>query len=219
FLNPLYIALDKVPCLKVSVEQPIPEHGAFVDYAAVATYKNDLLRMMWRDWPSACAENEDMAKDFDRFRLERGETLRLHALFEAISRQMVQDGHGAEWTTWPQEFRSAGSLAVADFQREQSDEVVFYEWLQWLADRQLADAARRARNAGMRIGRYLDMAVGEAPGGSGTWSRPTDFVRDATVGAPPDYFSAEGHGWGVAGFSPLALWQQNLKPFLDLVRG
>jgi len=71
----------------------------------------------------------------------------------------------------------------------------------------------------MRIGLYLDMAVGEAPGGSATWSHPADFVRDATVGAPPDYFSAEGQGWGVAGFSPLALWQQNLKPFLDLVRG
>src|SRR5690606_28046828 len=46
-----------------------------------------------------------------------------------------------------------------------------------------------------------------------------DYVANATVGAPPDYFSAEGQGWGVAGFSPLALWQKELAPFLDLVRG
>lgn len=219
FLNPLYIALDKVPGLEASLSSPPPEQGEYVDYAAVARYKIEALRSLWQDWSAACADREDLLDAFEHFRTERGEMLTLHALFEAISLDMVADGFEAEWTTWPEVYRSPEGKSVQEFRRENAEEVAFHEWLQWLSDYQLADAARRAREAGMRIGLYLDMAVGEAPGGSATWSKPEDYVANATAGAPPDYFSAEGQGWGVAGFSPLALWQKELAPFLDLVRG
>src|SRR5690606_30518743 len=214
FLNPLYIALDKVPGLEASLSSPPPEHGEYVDYAAVARYKIEALRSLWQDWSAACADREDLLDAFERFRAERGEMLILHALFEAISLQMVADGFEAEWTTWPEDYRSPESKTVQEFRRENAEEVAFHEWLQWLADVQLADAARRACEAGMRIVRYHGTAVGESPGDSARWSEPEVYVANAAVGAQRDYFSAEGQGWGVAGFSSLALWQKNIAPFL-----
>ncbi|MGO8366806.1 4-alpha-glucanotransferase, partial [Rhizobium johnstonii] len=73
---------------------------------------------------------------------------------------------------WPADFQRFDSAAVAEFEREHADDVRFHMWLQWLAHRQLMQAADRARKAGLRIGLYLDLAVGEAVDGSATWSEP-----------------------------------------------
>ena len=84
-------------------------------------------------------------------------------------------------------------------------EIAFHAWLQWQADRQLGAARDAALAAGMRIGLYLDFAVGEAPDGSSTWSDRGVTVPGARVGAPPDYFNAAGQDWGLAPLSPVAM--------------
>jgi hypothetical protein len=63
-----------------------------------------------------------------------------------------------------------GSRPGRAFAEENAELVSFHCWLQWTAERQLEEAQRRARQAGMRIGLYLDLAVGVAPDGSATWS-------------------------------------------------
>ena len=88
---------------------------------------------------------------------------------------MAAEGHGAGWPTWPAELQDPESAAVAAFAERHADEVAFHAWLQWLADRQLGEARDAALDAGMRIGLYLDFAVGEVPDGSSTWS---DRARD-----------------------------------------
>jgi 4-alpha-glucanotransferase len=57
----------------------------------------------------------------------------------------------------------------------------------------------------MRIGLYLDFAVGEVPDGSSTWSDRTTTLTGVRVGAPPDYFNAAGQDWGLAPLSPDAM--------------
>jgi hypothetical protein len=68
-------------------------------------------------------------------------------------------------------------------------------WLQWLAHLQLSEAAAVARDVGLRIGLYLDLAVGEAMDGSATWSDRDAYIADTTVGSPPDPFATEGQDW------------------------
>lgn len=69
----------------------------------------------------------------------------------------------------------------------------------------------------MRIGLYLDLAVGEAPDGSATWTDPTLAVAGAEIGAPPDYFTKAGQNWGLAGLSPSALASRGFEPYRDLM--
>lgn len=211
FLNPLYIAVDQV-------EGFIPGHdldetalnalneAVLVDYTAVSEHKLRVLRNIHRRGagPSRSA--------FDAFVEASGEPLRRYALFEAVSLEMAGRGYGAGWMSWPEPFRDPAGEAVAEFARDHADEVEFQMWLQWLADRQLGTAARRLREAGMRIGLYLDLAVGTAPDGAATWSDRSLTVVGAEIGAPPDMFNPAGQSWGLAPLSPSGIAAGGFAP-------
>jgi 4-alpha-glucanotransferase len=62
------------------------------------------------------------------------------------------------------EFRDPGSPAVQKFVREHRTQVDFMLWLQWIAEQQLAAAQALARESGMRIGLYRDLAGSRASG-------------------------------------------------------
>lgn len=206
FLNPLYIAVDRVEGFDGEV--PPQDDGELVDYAAVAARKIPALRGLWRQ-----ADRSAMPE----FREQGGEALRRHALFEAASFHMVAQGHGPGWQSWPEEWQDVESPAIAAFAEEHADEVDFHIWLQWLADRQLAAARDACMAAGMRIGLYLDFAVGEAADGSGTWSDRKMVVPSVRIGAPPDYFNAAGQDWGLAPLSPVAMAETRAAPFRTLM--
>jgi 4-alpha-glucanotransferase len=223
FLNPLNIAVDHVPGFRASMADwrqiEAARDAPFVDHAAVTSAKLAALHRLWPEWkgmdglPPAYAHAA-----FSAFLDERGEPLRRHALFETISMFMVETGTGGcGWEDWPHDFRSANSAAVAEFAAAQRHEVEFHQWLQWLASVQLAAAGEAARRHGMRIGLYLDFAVGEAPDGSATWGEPGSTMRRVHIGAPPDYFSSNGQDWSLAPLSPVALLGGNGGYYRDLV--
>ncbi|WP_312795211.1 4-alpha-glucanotransferase [Tianweitania sp.] len=210
FLNPLYIAVDQVPGFATTDADPADLEALrsldAVDYAEVARIKLAALRLIWDRWQDTWPTEDGYAKDsFDAFRREGGDPLRGHALFEALSASMVAGGYGAGWSSWPGSFQDIRSQAVASFEQEEHDSVSFHVWLQWLADTQLGQAAKAAREAGMRIGLYLDFAVGESPDGSATWSTLDLVLPDMTIGAPPDFFTADGQEWGLAPPSPTTM--------------
>ncbi|SHI62243.1 4-alpha-glucanotransferase [Wenxinia saemankumensis] len=210
FLNPLYIAPDLVEGVAPPGDLPALRAAESVDYPAVARAKIGALRR-------AFDRGVDRAA-LDRFAAEGGAPLRLHALFEAISRDMVDRGHGAGWRDWPEELRDPGSAEVRGLAEALSDEVRFHIWLQMIARRQLSDAAGAAREAGMRIGLYLDLAVGEVPDGSSTWSGAAAALPGLTVGAPPDMFAARGQNWELAAPSPAELVRTDFAPFREMIR-
>jgi 4-alpha-glucanotransferase len=219
FLNPLYIAVDKAPGF-AGMEDALdaPEEirqGELIDYRAVANLKLKTLGVLFRIFEAR--GDGSKREDFERFVLDEGLPLYLHALFEALSEAMVQQGNGPGWHGWPEQFQHPQSDAVRAFAEEQHERVTFHSWLQWLADRQLGDARERARKAGLRLGLYLDLAVGVAPDGSATWSDRDIVVPTARIGAPPDYFNENGQDWGLAPISPAALAARSFEPFRDVL--
>lgn len=206
FLNPLYIAVDRVAgYAPAMVDQRALEDmrsGDFVDYSGVSALKLLCLRQIF-----LCRETDrdpEASTAFQVFREAQGAALASHALFEAISMEMTEAGHGAGWHGWPEPYRDMNSPEVAEFNLDHIDEVEFHTWLQWIANNQLREAATAGLEAGLRIGLYLDFAVGEAPDGSATWSHPQLYVRGMSIGAPPDFFTANGQDWGLSPFSPAA---------------
>jgi 4-alpha-glucanotransferase len=215
FLNPLYIAIDRVPGFETLSDalQPPEEARAndLVDYRAVGELKRRALERLFRVFAANASEKD--AGDFEAFIAGRGQALYLHALFEALSEAMSQRGHGATWHGWPEEYRHPSTDSVRAFAEEQAKLIAFHSWLQWLCDRQLCEAQARARAAGMRIGLYLDLAVGVTPDGSATWADRTLVVPSARIGAPPDYFNEAGQDWGLAPLSPTGLTERNFEPY------
>ena len=65
----------------------------------------------------------------------------------------------------------------------------------------------------MRIGLYLDFAVGEVPDGSASWGGGSATVPGMRIGAPPDVFAAQGQEWGLAAVSPVGPFKGDLAGF------
>jgi 4-alpha-glucanotransferase len=208
-LNPIYVALDWIDGFDgfradEQAEVEAARSGEIVDVAAVTRLKDRVLRRLFESF-SKSAEAVD-------FRADLGSALAAHATFEAISETMAAEGRGATPAEWPDAYRRHDSPEVAAFSAENSTLVDYHAWLQWLAHRQLEKVQRSARDAGMRIGLYLDCAVGAAPDGSAAWSDPTITVPGVSIGAPPDFFNTGGQDWGLAPLSPVRLAAIEGKP-------
>ncbi|MEH6690330.1 MAG: 4-alpha-glucanotransferase [Pseudorhizobium pelagicum] len=217
FLNPLYIAVDKVegfdPSWVDAAELESLRSADMVDYKAVADLKLAVLRRIWTSWRQKGLKEEAL----ERFKTEHGEVLHRHAVFEALSLHMAAEGHGSGWRQWPSQFQKWDGDAARHFAETQSDEVEFHIWLQWLTAAQLAEVTGDTSRLGMRVGLYFDLAVGEAPDGSSTWSTPDLELPGMRVGAPPDFFSTSGQDWGLVALSPKALQDQGMAPYQELI--
>jgi 4-alpha-glucanotransferase len=223
FLNPLLIAPDRVPGYadiskrhSLNADLEALRETELIDYVGVYRAKLPVLEALFAHFlKTGDAEAKDV---FEHYCYERGEALEAHALYEALSEFMVVRGGNVAWTTWPKELQDPKNIAVRDFARSAKTRIAFHSWLQWVAHAQLANAHARARAAGMRIGLYLDLAVGISPDGSRCWLDGPAIARQARVGCPPDPFSALGQDWGLVPFSPVGLAEERLEPLRAVLR-
>ena len=58
---------------------------------------------------------------------------------------------------------------------------------------------------GMKVGLYLDVAVGVQSDGFDAWNEQAAISRHLGVGAPPDPLNTAGQSWGLAGFNAAGL--------------
>lgn len=178
--------------------------GATVGYAEIAAAKQSIFRLIFEAFEHRIqtAPHDEMVGDFAAFTRTGGSTLRSHALYQTLSSLV---GFGPDWSNWPVEFRDPTSAAVTEFAEQHARELRYHAFLQWQADRQLGACAKTAHNAGMRIGLYLDLALGCAPDSAEGWERQAEIVPGFHIGAPPDDLNANGQDWGLFVPNPEAL--------------
>ena len=220
FLNPLYIAVDRFESWTEPDREALdavrtPE---LIDYEAVIRLKQVAFEAEFARFKTHhLGSGSDRDRTFASFQAERGALLEDFALFEALSEVFAGNGLSCGWHGWPDAFKDKHGDAVHTFKDEKQDRIRFHAWLQWLAHEQLAGAQARALAAGMRLGLYLDLAVGVAPDGADTWSQPDAVLRGVRVGSPPDAFNAKGQDWGLAPLSPRALAADQGRIFGQIV--
>jgi 4-alpha-glucanotransferase len=233
FLNVLYISVPGVPefaecaqaradAASVAFREEVDRLRATdtVDYAGVTRLKLPLLRKVYAHFVRQhLASATPRAEAFRRYRDQRGDALRLHALHDAIAEQLrgadVEACRG--WPAWPEDLREPSRHGVAEFARRHVDDVQFHAWLQWVADEQLGAVQSLAAELGMPIGLYGDYAVGVNPAGSETWSEQRVYRMQAGVGAPPDPLALKGQDWGIPPQDPEALVAARYEPFRTLI--
>jgi 4-alpha-glucanotransferase len=187
-----------------------------VDYPEVAELKLQALAELHQGFGS----NVGAARAaFESFRSRGGPSLERQAIFEALLEHFIrEEPRMSSWRRWPAGYRQPDSREVAAFAKRHAERVEFFQFLQWLADEQLAEAHAEARAAGMPVGLYLDLAVGVDPDGAEAWADPKTVAGRVRIGAPPDDFSPKGQDWGLAPLAPLALRAQAYAPFVELLR-
>jgi 4-alpha-glucanotransferase len=233
FLNVMYIAIEDVPefadCQPAQqlVRSPEFQQTAaklrstdVVDYVGVAGLKFPALKLLYEHFRATQLDADtSRAQAFRRHVEERGEPLQRHATFDALDAHWrLQGPQYWGWPSWPEEYRDPTSIAVNRFARERARDIEYFVYLQWLAEEQLTRAQTRARELGMPIGLYGDVAVGANPGGSETWANRHLYLQNASVGAPPDALALKGQDWGIPPQNPEELKAQRYEPFIVMIR-
>lgn len=187
-----------------------------VSYRAVAGLKYSVLTAIYDSFCKQCLESagHPRARAFRDFQDREGPTLRQFAIFHALAATRPE----IDWRHWPREYVDPDSPPVAAFAAEHAAAVEFHEYLQWQAALQLERVNEVARECGMSIGLYADLAVGADPTGAECWSGQAFLARGATIGAPPDPLNLFGQNWGLPPLDPFALADAGYAPLTDLWR-
>ena len=218
FLNALYVDVDAIPEFSedaipaVSSTTPRLRQSETVDYVAVAALKWPALRAAFEAFKAAATA--ERRADFEKFRAERGALLSHFACFEVLRHKF-----GTPWWEWPEEWREPDEAACAKLrQGPDAGEVEFVEFVQWNADQQLVACKARADDLGMKVGLYLDVAVGVQSNGFDAWNEQGAISRLLGVGAPPDPLAPAGQDWGLAGYNATGLEQRGFEPFRQMLQ-
>jgi 4-alpha-glucanotransferase len=217
FLNHLYIDVEAIPefpgLSAARLKSKVSElrKAGLVDYAGVAAAKLKALRLAYdRFSKEASQERRDQ---FEAYRQARADALLRFAAFEALREEHAPK----QWTEWPEPWRRGEQGALEEYRRSHLPQVEFHEFVQWVADEQLEACKAAAREAGMPVGLYIDLAVGIDPMGADAWSQQTTVVNSVSVGAPPDEFNTAGQDWGLAPFNPHSVGEDDFAPFRKLL--
>jgi 4-alpha-glucanotransferase len=175
---------DRETCAELARLRSSP----IVEYEQVAALKRRALDLIFAASPPG--------PDCERWIESEGELLRLYATYCALDEHLhARSPDLWVWPDWPARYRDPDSNAVRKFAAEHKREILFHGWLQWNVDRQLAGAQQHARQAGMRIGLYHDLALATDRCGSDLWAYRKFYVAGCRVGSPPDDFSPTGQDW------------------------
>jgi 4-alpha-glucanotransferase len=231
FLNLLYIAVPQVPefaqCVmaQTAVQQQQTQliaarAASNVDYLAVAKLKFSVLRMLYAEFVRVhLAQHTERAQAFRAYLQQQGAPLRSHALYDVLDQYFsTQPGRHWGWRSWRDEYQDPTSSAVRTFAAQHAKQIEYFMYLQWLAATQLAAAQQLARDSGMSLGLYGDVAVGVDPNGSEVWSNRSLYVEGVAIGAPPDPLALMGQDWGIPPQHPVQLTQQAYQPFIRMLR-
>lgn len=226
WLNELLIAVDAA-CARLDLV-PIAVEGAaglraaeLIDYPAVAAAKQAALARLWQAFHAQhlAAGISALGREFKDWQAQAGEELERFCRFQAMALALAAEhGRPVPLSEWPQAWCSPDTAEVAAFAARARMAVDGRAFLQWLTDRQLAQAQARARAAGMRIGLYIDLATGVVPDGAEAWADPAALVQGATMGAPPDPLGPFGQNWNVVAPSPLVQARTDAAPLRATLR-
>jgi 4-alpha-glucanotransferase len=216
FLNPLYIDVERVPGFRPRAADSAAlaklRQGDIVDYVAVAGLKWRALRAAFGKFQADA--NNPRRPDFEEFRRERAPLLQRFACFEVLRHKFNKP-----WWEWPEEWQAPVEASCSRLhQGADGNEIEFVEFVQWIADRQLGACQARAKSQGMKVGLYLDVAVGVQSDGFDAWNEQVAIARGLAVGAPPDALNTAGQDWGLAGFNAPGLEQKSFEPYREMLR-
>ncbi len=172
------------------------DNESYVDYEKMYYGRFPLLKKAF--------ENSGIEKDEDfiRFQKENEMWLSDYALYMAL--KDARDGKS--YSLWEEEIKGRDPKALKKAAAELKDEILFYEFMQYLFFEQWTRLKAYANEKGILI--IGDIPIYVAFDSADTWANPELFQLDdegtpvAVAGCPPDAFCATGQLWG----NPLYRW-------------
>jgi 4-alpha-glucanotransferase len=209
YKNFIYTDIERIPEFKdcavaqralasASIQKEIAELRAaeFVEYERVSHLKKRFLKALYRQFLQGSKSDSARAQAFREYTAREGEPLERVALYCALDEILhKQDRNRWTWLDWPREYHDPNSEAARQFSQQHRKTVDFYKYIQFVTEDQLAAEQDYAKQRGMEIGLYHDLALATDSCGSDLWAYRNFYVTGCRVGSPPDAFSPKGQDW------------------------
>lgn len=239
YRNFIYLAIEDIPEFNETCEitgRADPTRlleeirsSDLIDYEKIASLKNGILVELFDLFYEKLKDNSqclERVEDFKKYVSEEGENLDSYAAYMAICESLKNPAEGSQspaacfdsWQEWPAEYRNPSGKTVREFKEREEKRILFYKYVQWLADRQLGETAGLAGGLGMPVGLYNDLAIGSIGGGSDAWNYQDVIADRIDVGAPPDDFNLNGQNWGFPPIIPEGLKKTGYEFFIQTIR-
>lgn len=204
-IDPLFIHLPAVPEFvalggeaALSPDERLAletvRHGRVIDHALARRLKRPWLRASFKRFIDAEWGHEtERCAELQAFVRAQAWWVEDYSLFRALHIRQEKP-----WTSWSVDLQRREPSAIRHVRRELEREILFFHYLQWIADGQWR-AARSKAAAVKAIGDLPFMVDGDS---ADVWARSHQFQLDVSVGAAPDAFSSDGQDWGM----PLYRW-------------
>ena len=199
--NPYYIDLEKLIEEGYLTEEQCEKcnwgsNAEYVDYEKIYQSRFQILKLAFHN------SEIEKEKDFYSFVEENCFWLQDYALYMAVKDSVA----GKSWSEWEDGIRLRKPDVVAKYKEELREEILFYEFQQYLFSKQWTSLKKYANDNGIQI--IGDIPIYVAFDSADTWANPELFQLDengiptGVAGCPPDAFSATGQLWG----NPLYRW-------------
>jgi 4-alpha-glucanotransferase len=218
-LDPQFIALEAVADFSAlggesSLEPELrtrldgARSTSYVDYAAVRELKQIALRRSFArfvdaEWRAGTSRASALRTFIDAQRWWLDD----YALFRALQ---VRYGERL-WDDWPEPIRRRDGDAIERARAELADEVLYRQYVQWIADEQWAAARSAARD----IAVFGDLPFAVGAESADVWAGQHAFRLDRSIGVPPDAFSATGQDWRLPAYRWDVLEERDFKLLRD----
>jgi 4-alpha-glucanotransferase len=210
YRNPIYLDIEAIPDFGSSpraaalfqspgVQKEIATLRAaeLVEYERVHSLKLRFLKLLFQAFLSEWRDKTPRAAELKQYIEREGDLLDGFAVHSALQQAIHKECPDVwNWKGWPEQYQDPQSAATREFARKHWRSVLFYKYIQWQLDLQLAAAHHHAIERGLSIGLYHDLALATDRFGSDLWAHREFFVSGCRVGAPPDGFSPKGQDWG-----------------------
>jgi 4-alpha-glucanotransferase len=233
FVNHLYLELEAVPefASSATAQRQLADAAPLlarlravphVPYDETDGFKLRVLRTLFEEFLARSWNRPGESRrrrSFEDYLAREGRSLEHFALFQAIDAQQAAEGEGGwSWRRWPAGFRRPDGPDARAFLERRREEVLFWQYVQWQLDEQLAQLNRDASQAGLGLGYYHDLALAVDEHGADAWAQQDLFAAGARVGAPPDDFNAAGQDWGFPPPHPERDRAQGYRAFAGQIR-
>jgi 4-alpha-glucanotransferase len=200
-IDPIFLSLPMVPeFMALGGEEALSDDDRGVlaqvrsapriQYSEVRALKERVCRSAFdRFHTTEWRQDTPRARAFRLFLSEQAWWIEDYALFRAIH---MSEGERA-WTEWPEALQRREPSAIDHARRELSREVLFYQYLQWLAGLQWQHA--RGHLHGVQL--FGDLPFMVDADSADVWARQDQFRLDVSLGAPPEVSGAGGQDWGL----------------------
>lgn len=175
----------------------------YVSYEKIYNNRFDILRIAYNRFKAACIESKKtlakglpLYKQFDNFVKDNADWLEDYALFMSLKTHF----NNVSWGEWETDIKFRKPEAMSSYKNELSDDIGYWEFIQFEFYRQWTALKKYANDNGIEI-------IGDIPIYMGydsvdVWANQGEFQLDENLtpikvaGVPPDAFSDAGQKWG-----------------------